>query len=360
MTTIKKATVFCITVFLCFALLYNGKTAVQGALNGIKLCVEIVVPSTFTFMVLAGFIPLSGLSKWLMLPFLPITRYLLHLPDEAASAVIMSFIGGYPAGPKALASMVEYNMISRPLAGKILLYTTNVSPSFAIVAVGQMMWGRPMLGAIIFAAQIIASLVIGIITRPKVRESASPCATKLPTSTAFVLAVSNAASAMVTICGFIVFFAVISELLNYYLSSYQLPLLPTIGISGFLEVTGGCKLASKLGSMEGLMLSAFFVSFAGLSIIFQNISIATSAKIPTRGYFLWRLINGLLTPLITWLMLRLIPSSLLVMALPAPPKIVYSANQIVGAMVLIGMCTIITISGEPLRNRSQLLHQGKE
>ncbi len=360
MKILKNTLVFCATIFLCGALLYNGKVAVEGALKGIKLCVEIIIPSTFTFMVLAGFIPLSGLGRWLMLPFLPITRYLLHIPDEAASSVVMSFIGGYPAGAKSLSTMVDYDMISRPLAGRLLLYTTNVSPSFAIVAVGQMMWGRPMLGAVIFAAQILSSLTIGALLRPKSREASNPSATGMPASTAFVLAVGNAASAMVSICGFIVFFAVLSELITYYLASFHLPKLLMVGISGFLEVTGGCKLASKLGSLEGLLLSAFFLSFAGVSIIFQNISIASSSKIPTKGFFIWRVINGLLTALITWLLLRVIPSSLLVMAMPAPPKIIYSANQIVGAVVLIGMCVMITISGEPLYNRSHLLHQAKE
>lgn len=360
MKLLKNTLVFCATILLCALLLYNGQVAVEGALKGIKLCMEIIIPSTFTFMVLAGFIPLSGLGKWLMLPFLPITRHLLQIPDEAASAVVMSFIGGYPAGAKALSAMVDYEMISRPLAGRLLLYTTNVSPSFAIIAVGQMMWGRPMLGTIIFAAQIAASLMIGTLLRPKQREPANPTATKLPTSAAFVLSVGNAASAMVSICGFIVFFAVLSELITYYLAGLHLPELLTIGINGFLEVTGGCKLAAKLGSIEGLLLSAFFLSFAGVSIIFQNLSIASASRIPTEGFFVWRVVNGLLTALITRMLLRLIPSSLLVMALPAPPKIVYSANQIVGAIVLIGMCVMITISGEPLYNRSHIFHQIKE
>lgn len=360
MKLLKNMLVFCVTIFLCGALLYNGKTAVEGALKGIKLCTEIIIPSTFPFMVLASFIPLSGLGKWLMLPFLPITRYLLRIPDEAASAVVMSFIGGYPAGAKALSAMVDYDMIPRPLAGRLLLYTTNVSPSFAIVAVGQMMWGRPMLGAVIFAAQILSSLTIGAILRPPKREATTSGSKALPASAAFVLAVSNAATAMVAICGFIVFFAVLSGLITDYLSAFDLPELLGIGISGFLEVTGGCKLASKLGSIEGLLLSAFFLSFAGVSIIFQNISIASSSKIPTKGFFLCRVVGGLLTTLITWLLLRLIPSSLLVMAMPAPPKIIYSANQIVGAMVLIGMCIMITVSGEPLYNRSHLLHPAKE
>ena len=84
---------------LCAAILVlDGDVVAAGALSGVQLCLQTVIPSLFCFMVLTGFLINSGLYRLISLPLGPLTKGLFCLPPSMGSVVLLSLIGGYPMG----------------------------------------------------------------------------------------------------------------------------------------------------------------------------------------------------------------------------------------------------------------------
>ncbi len=340
----KNILVFLATTIFAIIILTNGGLAVDGAISGIELCTNIVIPSTFPFLVIACFVPLTGVSRYLMLPFKFVTSTILRLPDELAAALLMSFIGGYPAGIKSIATLHDYKLVSSETASRICYFAVNPSPAFVITAVGEVMFGSSSLGLMLYLSQVITTLILAFIFRPKHKNFCQKPTHAFSTSEAFVLAVSNASSSLITICGFIVFFSVITALLTHYTSIFSISRNIAIMLSGFLEVTTGCYLASQTGT-GSILLIAFFLSFGGIAVAFQNIFICSNSKIKVKGYIFTRFLAGVLTSLIMHILLTLFPIALEVGNFLAP-RAVYSSNSSFGIISLISMTLFLLTYSE--------------
>ncbi len=78
------------------ALILDGRTAIEGARQGIELCLRTVIPSLFPFFVLSILLTSSLLGSSLIV-LRPLGR-LFGMPEGAESLLIPAFLGGYPVG----------------------------------------------------------------------------------------------------------------------------------------------------------------------------------------------------------------------------------------------------------------------
>ena len=87
------------------ALLFYPTQAAAGAKRGIGYCVDILIPSLFPFMALSVFVVKSGLAASMGRLTAGPCRILFGLPGSAAAAIVMSMVGGYPVGARAVAAL---------------------------------------------------------------------------------------------------------------------------------------------------------------------------------------------------------------------------------------------------------------
>lgn len=84
------------------ALILDGRTAIEGARQGIGLCLRTVIPSLFPFFVLSILLTSSLLGSSLIV-LRPLGR-LFGMPEGAESLLIPAFLGGYPVGAQNVAA----------------------------------------------------------------------------------------------------------------------------------------------------------------------------------------------------------------------------------------------------------------
>lgn len=92
MKSIQKIarSLLCLLCLLCAVLLIqNAPVVAKGAVQGIRLCLQTVMPSLFCFMVLTCFLINSGLYRFLSLPLAWVTRRLFFLPPELGSILLL-------------------------------------------------------------------------------------------------------------------------------------------------------------------------------------------------------------------------------------------------------------------------------
>ena len=316
------------------ALFAHPPVAAQGIAEGMRLCMQVLLPSLFPFMIVVSFLSLSG---GLLLPaklLSPLFR-LLRLPDALRDVWLASFLGGYPTGAHTLATLVQQKLMPRDVAGRMLRCCVNPGPAFLILAVGQSMFGSRHIGAMLLVSQVFSSLILcALLCRSVKKNAPASSTTRLDSLTdAFVAAVSGAASAVLTIFAFVLAFSVIFSLIN----AIDPRLKP---LAAVLEVTLGCTAAAQLGGKIGLVLLAFFIGFGGLSVCFQVLALARQASIPTNGFWRARILAGLINAGVFRGLLIFDKTVVSTFASTTPPMAIWSCDRLLGAVCIAAMLLI--------------------
>lgn len=243
------------------------------------------------------------------------TAKLFRLPARSISIFFFSLLGGYPIGPKLIASAVERGELDERQAQRMLTFCSNAGPAFVVSAVGFGILGNVTAGLILLGAQVLSALLMAVFSSMRETKRPAYCpmkAPRTPVSLAFVKAVTDSASAMMALCAFVVVFAVILRLLDAFGIFTKLAELchwdavfVTALFSGFLEVTSGCKAAASCGGMTAVLLCCAFTAFSGASVLFQVRSILQNAGIRFGPYFLSKLVHCALSTGFAYLLLRI-------------------------------------------------------
>lgn len=273
--------------------------AVKGAVSS---CLEVMIPSLFTFTVLAVYLQESGLYRTALRPLtLPLSK-LLRLDEELCAVFVLSNIGGYPVGARLLSRLVSIGRLSRRDAGRMLCFCYGSGPSFVISIAGQRIFGSAAAGGVIFAACFLTSLIMGIVicrSGERIRLAPSDAAYDL-SSGCFVSSVISAARVMFTVCTMIVCFSAVTAIIEITgmtiaaealfsrlgagtSSAYILPSL--MEISRIQELPPIQSFAAPLCGM--------LLAFGGICVILQ-INAVVGDKLPLKPFLLSRVPAALL------------------------------------------------------------------
>ena len=114
-------------------------------------------------------------------------------------------------------------------------------------------------------------------------------------------------------------------------------------VKGFLEVSNGCAAAAGRGSMTDILLISVFLSWSGLSVIFQIIYAVRDAGLSVKYYVLSRLPHALLSALITTALFRLFPVAIPTLAQKAS-TLTASFHTAPASAALLIVCSLLLLS----------------
>lgn len=318
-------------------LLTFGKQATTGALKGIYLCCEVLVPSLFPFMVLSAFSVKSGISAYFEKYSAVITKTLFGLSGKCGTAIIMSMIGGYPVGARAISALYESGQISEYEAKKAAYFAVGAGPGFLITFVGTNLLGCLSVGICILCAQIISIIILGIMNKYIFRKSEAynskeEIKINIPTlSQALIQSTASGVYGILEMCGIIVVFSAVLGIIQSLLQKYEAVYLI---VNVLLEVTSASQLTAKAGN---ILLLSFAVGFGGLCVHFQIFTALKEIQINKFVFFLYRIIQGLLTSAFTYLLLKVFNVSL-----PVYSSIDYNTQYLLSSSTLASSLLIIT------------------
>ena len=353
--------VFCLTAVLVgVALLVFSGPASDAIGKSMEVCGSVLIPSLFPFMVFSIFVVKSGLSEILSRFSEPVTRLLFQLPGCTAAAITAGFLGGYPAAAQSIAALLESGRISPAQAERMSRFCLCAGPAFVLSAVGGRMLGSTQTGLLLYAAQLIAALSIGIIEarfvppEDKKKNAAAPCEPPLPLSAALIQSVEAGVQSLLKLCAAACLCGVLSALLSGAgITGAFTALLDRTGLLAvsaalpdiLLEVTDGCRAAVRAGAYP-VLLCSLALSWGGLCIHLQIFSALGTLKIRKGRFYLFRLLQTLLSALVTVLLLRLFPSTAapVFSTLRQPPEISPGQNGIWAFLALVAMSVVFLFS----------------
>ena len=100
-----------ILIISAVALIMFPQKSSQGVKAGIDICLNLIIPSLFPFMVLTIFLTQSDIGyKILKYPATPIAK-LIGIKCEYIVLFFQGMIGGFPSGAKSVAILKEKNKL---------------------------------------------------------------------------------------------------------------------------------------------------------------------------------------------------------------------------------------------------------
>ncbi|GFZ77185.1 sporulation integral membrane protein YlbJ [Paenibacillus marchantiophytorum] len=322
-----------IAIILClFAFPHDG---LRAALRGVSIWWDVLFPALFPFFVISEIMLGFGIVHFFGTLLDPMMRPVFRIPGIGGFVMAMGFAAGYPVAAKLTSQLWEQQLVNREEGERLVAFTTSSDPIFLIGAVSIGFFHDASLAMILAVAHYGGSLLIGLMMRFHGRKS-------LPTpqksksggwilqrafnamhtariqdgrslGTLLSQSIKHSLNLIFVVGGLVVFFSVVLEVLTsahvmnmiYVLISSVLQLtglpseLSQAVMNGLFEVTLGAKAAGNapaaLALSSKVAIGAFILSWGGMSVHAQIVSLLSHTNLRYLPFFVARLIHALLS-----------------------------------------------------------------
>lgn len=328
---------FILVSIICALILFSSK-AKTGALQGLTICEEIIIPSLLPILILTGTIQKSKCSIILERLFGKITELVFKLPKCCATAIVFGLIGGYPAGAILTDSLHQDGLIDRETSSRVMRFNFSGGLAFIITAVGSIRYNSNKIGLMLFLSCIIPEILIGIASGIKIKKAPKSTrlfSERLCVSDALTQSVETTINSLLLMSGYIVLFSSICAIIP--IPKYLFPVF---------EITYGvCN--SKAIPLD---YCAFFIAFGGFCV---HLQILNKLKIRYIEFLAFRFINATLSFFIMRLFLFIFPQDESVFSnLSGITSQLTEVNAGYGIIMIIGCAVLVLdIEGRKIKLR---------
>lgn len=350
-----------LAVLYAFFLIAFVKDVCEAVLNSLKVCMEVIIPSLYAFMVISGFIVSSNIYAVLSKPFGLISRYVFRIPEEYFSVFLIGSVGGYPVGARLLADMADEGKISKEDAEHMLSYCYLAGPAFICSIAGVRLFSSVKVGMIIFAAVVGANIIIAVLTGlgrkvpPKSRKKAA-----LDVSfDCLIKSVYSGAKGMFSICAVIVFFSSIICILDKLGAiNYAAGIISKLSGLNFSDSTAAVRSVIEISNISGLTpnnyelipLAAALLSFGGVCVLMQ-VSGFVGNKLSTKRFCLYRIIATIISYFLCKMLIVIFNAEAIYVI--APKGLAHRQNSLIPVLFLLIM-TILLLSNIFIEKKKEI------
>lgn len=302
------------TVFIFITQIFKKSSNISNIIIfSSNLFIKNIFPSLFPVFIISSLLTSIGFPTFLGDLFSKINTKLFKTAKESSYIFFISMITGFPTSAKIINDLLDKKIINDDSANKILLFTFFSNPLFIVNTLGNIFLKNPRYGYLILISHIIGNIIIGIIFRnyniyieknkTNIKETIKKLNNNINNTNIFKTlfkSIKDAINTLLTIYGVITTFLIIINILNINKNN----LINTF-IIGILEMTSGLKFISLTNQniLTKTLLSCFIISFGGLSVHTQIMSILSEKKIKYLPFLSARILHGLISVTILLLIL---------------------------------------------------------
>ncbi len=305
-----------ILIFICFEVLTARETILNSVSFSLTIWKNIIFPSLFPFFVLSEIMIKYGMTEFVGNLLKPFMNKLFKIKSTAAFVFVMSILSGNPANAKYTRELYLNKDLNKNEATKILCFSCFANPLFILGTVSLLFLNNKEVGLLLLLCHYTGNIIIGLLLRnyypsPKEKEKVSLIKAinamhqkRLKNKESFGEIITNSIlhsiDTLLLILGAMTMCLVITTIIdnNLNLNSVLQSLL-----NGGVEMTQGLKYIS----MEDIplklkcVLSVMILSFGGLSVHMQIVSILSDTKIKYLPFLLSRILHSIISGLLLFI-----------------------------------------------------------
>ena len=301
-----------VLIFCMFQILTSSESIISTIDFSFGVWKNNIFPSLFPFFVLSHILINYGFVELVGELFKPIMNKVFKLRGISAFVFIMSLVSGFPSNAKYVRELYLNGLINEYEGSKILTFTHFSNPLFILGTVSIMFLNNKEIGLLILFCHYIGNIIVGILFRNYyVNVDNSSVSLKrsilemhkkrISNNKSFGSIISealvNGINTLLLIFGVVTFFLVVTTIIDNIIS---LPRYYQSILNGIFEMTQGLKYVSLLDiplKIKGT-LSVLFISFGGLSVHMQILSILSDTKIKYFPFLVARILHCCISSLL--------------------------------------------------------------
>ena len=266
-----------------------------AAAEALSLCASSVIPALFPFLVVSSLLLSLGLGELLSPMLAGLMEPLFRVDGLGSSALLLGLVGGYPIGAKTAADLYRKGLLSRPEAERLLAFCNNSNPVFLISVLGVGVFGSVRAGVWLWLIHLLSALLTGLLFRNwggqgRRQAGGTTAFQAVSLSAAFVSAVRESLSGMLSVCAFVTFFYVLARPLAS-LGGWLGPVL--VGLTELFSLTPLLR-----ADRFGFILSSAMAGWGGLSVLCQTAAVLEGSGLRLQSCAAGKAVQGLLAGLL--------------------------------------------------------------
>lgn len=279
-------------------LILDSKTAIDGAQEGLDLCIRTVIPSLFPFFVLSSLLT-SALTDTAFLR--PLGKF-CRIPAGAESIMLVGFLGGYPVGAQCIYDAWQNGSLTRQDAQRMLGFCNNAGPAF-IFGMTSTLFTNSAAPWLLWGIQILSALITAFLIPGTPDRNAQ---IRIQETLTLPKALERSVRNMANVCGWVILFRVVLAICGKWVFGL-VPMELQVLLSGLLELANGyCAMASLHSEGIRFLMCSLCLSFGGLCVGMQTVSAV--GALGTGMYFPGKLMQTMVGFLLAQLSLPLLSS----------------------------------------------------
>lgn len=306
-----------ITSATAVSMVFFPAVVLASAQQGIALWAYSVLPALLPFFICADFLISLGIPVLVGGLFERPFQKLFGVPGTSAFVFIVSITSGYPMGPSIIGQMRRRGELSDAEGIRMLSFCSTSGPLFMLGTVGAGMLHTPAAGAVVALSHYVAALLNGLVFRTLgMREKrgktfvrsrfryTEPAVDKRSMLEMLTDSILSSLKTLGVIGCYIIIFTYATDLLEMTGVLNPLKSQHSSGfLKGLLEMTIGINeisLSQDVGLRLKCTMATFLVSFGGLSIFAQSMSVLGGLKITPLDYLKIKLSHGILAAMVAY------------------------------------------------------------
>lgn len=279
-----------ILLLIIVLLVCNPQTALSGALSGLNLWFDVIVPTLLPFMIISHLLQ---------------NVYGSSIKNPAAYALCIGIFCGFPMGAFAACSMYRKKRLTKKTAYLLLACCNISSPAFVISYISMTNLGidtfpYKILAAVYIPVLIIASAALWIQQNEKSSTVSSSSSGRLSFEV-LDTAVTESIENVLKLGVYMILFSITAA----FITILPIKSVPVkCALVGICEITTGIHYAAAANISQTLLFPLVLVmnAFGGLSCAMQSMSFIRQSGLSVKKYMCLKILLAFLTG-ITWFLM---------------------------------------------------------
>ena len=320
MKKIVSVLIMIILLYIGYEILTESETILKSVDFSLNVFKNNIFPSLFPFFVLSNILIKCGLPEFMGNLFKGLMNKVFKIKGVTAFIFFMSIISGNPANAKYTRELYKDGKINKYEATKILCFTCFSNPLFILGTVSILFLNNKEAGLLILLCHYIGNLFVGFGMRnyhPSKKENEKTSLKKaidemhkkrISNKNSFGEVITNSLvssiNTLLLILGVITTCLVLTTIID---NNLNLNSVFQSVLNGFIEMTQGLKYVSLEAIPLKLkcILTVMILSFGGLSVHMQIMSILSDTDIKYLPFLCARICHAVLSSLLMYILFDL-------------------------------------------------------
>ena len=291
-----------ISLFVLLELIARKNIVYSSVIYALDIWVNNIIPSLFPFFIITDILINYNITDYIPKNIKKVCKHIFNINDNMFTILILSMISGFPSNARNTRTMYDNGLISIEEANHILIFTHFANPVFILTTVAVFFLHNEKIGYILIITHYISNFILGICFRKEIKynhDVVKRCHVNV-FSDVFVKSIKHSIDTILTICGVIVVFLLLSSII---ISTFNVNGYALMAIRGFFEITIGIEELSRLplSNNHKAVIASMILAFGGISVHVQVLSQLVDTKIKYIYFFIGRMYQMIIAGTLTYI-----------------------------------------------------------